>query len=257
MNKRLLTRKHVWVIAALAAVVAISASQLTVVRVWWLQQTAPDCPGQFTADELRVQVIKAYTKMQLAYNLEGRKQGPIYELALVPSTFDVEAIKRALRDRTLMSAVMSGRFIVPNAKAVDALDATSLGDNVTLASYSTLHRALRVTSLASIRAATAAEVQAELLRRDYKESFQLSAEEAAQGFGAAYFWIDAIPWVSLSCCDGLGDLNGLSPDWHIENYLKTLRTAVTRRFIVVNSCGEILERSEKHFENDDVLRHLF
>jgi hypothetical protein len=251
MNKRLLTRKHVWVIATLVAAITIAASQLTPVRIWLLKQTAPDCSGQFTADELRVRVIKNYLKIQQFTAPAEPEWLKTYELALIPRVLDMDAIKRGMQDGSLMNSVMDGRRVLPSEQAIDALDAVSLGNTMTMAHYSTLHRQLTLTPLASIRLASAEEIEADPRRlKQNIRPFQLSDDEKARGFGAAYFSID---WITMNsgCCDGRGDQLGSSPDRLFDANIQSLN----RHFpslMVVNSCGDLLVR-----HNDEYRTYYF
>jgi hypothetical protein len=247
MNKRLLTRKHVWVITALVAAITIAASQLTPVRIWLLKQTAPDCSGQFTADELRVRVIKNYLKIQQFTPPAEPEWLKTYELALIPRVLDMDAIKRGMHDGSLMNSVMDGRRVLPSEQAIDALDAASLGDSMTVAHYSTLHRQLTLTPLASIRLASAEEIQSHPLRRAQNlQPFQLSADEKARGFGVAVFFVNQLGGISLGCCDGLGESGGSSPEQLVEHSMKTLKAHVPRS-MVVNSCGDLLVRRDEEY----------
>lgn len=220
--------------------VLVAASQLAAVRTRLTGAAAPVCPAPADAKELRLRSIKGYLRAQLADQRLRRTHGIGYELALVPRSFDAAAIEQGLRDGTLADAVSAGRTLLASETAIDALDATALADTVTIVSLSSQLREVTLTPLASVRAATVAEIEADARRR-HRSSFGLDADERARGFGAGYFWINEFPPLSLSCCDGRGDKQGLSPAWHVDNDLKTLRSIETR-FMVVNQCGVILTR---------------
>lgn len=224
----------------LALLALATASRLPAVRERLHGSPVSGCPAAADVEELRQRSIKGYLRALLAEQRERRARGIGYELALVPRAFDAAAIERALREGTLADAVTVGRMPLASESAIEALDAAALAGSATIVSLSTQLREVTLTPLASVRAATAAEIEADSRRR-HRSPFGLEAGERARGFGAGYFWIDEFPPLSLSCCDGRGDKQGLSPAWHVDNDLRTLRSIETR-FMVVNQCGVILTR---------------
>ena len=189
------------------------------------------CPS-LTAEELRVNVIKAYLHYRLNVIINWRDYGHSESLALLPVDLTAESLAQGIQDSTLLATLTTNGLLLQTHAQIDALEPSVLVTHPSITKYSLYLREAEVIPMRSIRPASPQEMQAFLqvypagLRR-------IGRWERLRGYGQHFFWISEYWGLSLACCDGKGDENEASTvSWLKLSSLKSIQAKRSGVFAV-------------------------
>lgn len=197
------------------------------------------CPS-LTAEQLRLQVVKAYLHILLDTNIEMHDPGGNYQLALLSRDMTAQDMARSITDATLLDILTANATILGSHAQIDALNIDSLVHDPSIATYSLVHRVAQIIPTQSIQKASATEVE------NYFRAYKTGAPTFSwwvrmRGYGQQFFWINQYWELSLACCDGRGEKNGLSRDWLNKNSLLDINSS-RPQLMAVSNRGAILIR---------------
>ena len=245
----------------LVSMVWMISNREEVVEVFHETTCSASCPA-LPAEQLRLQVIKAYLHRQLNSSIERRGAGGYYQIALLPRDFTKEDIKQEIQNEALVRTLTTNATVLTTQAQIDALSIETFSNNPSIAFYSLSRRKAQIIPTRSIQTTTLADIEEFLSRRnnqrwrDAEEYWSnrdtqrgrvrldpLTWWELQRGYGRHFFWVTNYAFLDLGCCDGLGDesKNGSSPHKSKKESLLNLKSD-NRYFMFVSNRGAILDR---------------
>lgn len=195
------------------------------------------CPS-LTADELRLQVIKAYLHFKLKSRKKASDGGGNHELVLLPVNLNAQSLAQGLEDSTLLTTLTTNALLLQTHEEIDALGPSILSAHPLIAWYSLHHRTAEVVPIQSMQPIRLEDVDPSLAPH-VAAARRIGRWERLRGYGEHFFQITEYWGLNLSCCDGQGDHQGLSPVWFKKNSLQTIQATHPKVF-AVSDRGAIL-----------------
>lgn len=234
------------VLALCLALVTFMSNRTELAEAYERVTCGKACPS-LTADELRVNVIKAYLHHCLNVIIERHDYGGNDQLALLPVNLTAQSLAQGIKDSTLLATLTSNALLIQTHVQIDALEPSFLATHPSIAVYSLFHREAEVIPMWSIQPVSPQEVQPYAFQTSRK---LIGRWERLRGYGQHFFWITEYWGLSLACCDGKGDKNETSTVWRLKrNSLKMIQ-AVRPQVFAVSDRGAILFWK---YEGEDVL----
>ena len=195
------------------------------------------CPS-LTAEELRLNAIKAYLHHKLDVNIERLEFASREKLVLLPVHLTAQSLAQGIKESTLLATLTSNALLIQTHAQIDELESSVLDKHPSIAVYSLSYREATVIPIQSIQPIRLQDVDPRLEPHE-AAARRIGRWERLRGYGEHFFQVTEYWGLNLSCCDGQGDHQGLSPAWFKKNSLQTIQS--TRPWIfAVSERGAIL-----------------
>jgi len=180
------------------------------------------CPS-LTADELRLKVIKAYLHHRLNMNTERLEFASREQLVLLPVHLTAESLAQGIKESTLLATLTSNALLIQTHAQIDALAPSVLDTHPSIAVYSLSYREATVIPIQSIQPIRLQDIDPSL-EPYVAAARRIGRWERLRGYGEHFFQVTEYWGLNLSCCDGQGDHQGLSPAWFKKNSQQTIQS---------------------------------
>lgn len=240
-------RKTFWVLTLLLLLVSLAwlfSNREEISEAFHEATCRAPCPALST-EQLRLQVIKTVLHNQLDSSIESQGAGGYMQIALLPRDFTKEDIKQEVTSESLVRTLTTNATLFRTHAQIDALTIDTFANHPSIAFYSFLRREAQIIPTRSVQATTLSDIE------EYGSNSETQPGkfhrppftwwEKQRGYGQLFFGVTTYSFLSLACCDGLGDHQGLTPYWFKKNNMKNINYA-GRTFIIVSNRGAILNR---------------
>jgi hypothetical protein len=195
------------------------------------------CPS-LTAEELRLNAIKAYLHHKLDVNIERLEFASREQLVLLPAHLTAQSLAQGIKESTLLATLTSNALLIQTHAQIDALESNILDKHPSIAVYSSSYREATGMPTQSIQPIRLQDLDPSL-EPHVAAARRIGRWDRLRGYGEHFFQVTEYWGLNLSCCDGQGDHQGLSPAWFKKNSLQTIQS--TRPWIfAVSERGAIL-----------------
>lgn len=193
--------------------------------------------SRLTNFELRAQAIKSLLLIKI--NTQHRF-GDLYELSVIKRAVSKQEIISRISETTITSLVNYSSHKIKATTDIDALEDIIRGTEFSIITYSKRARSLEIIPGDSIKALSDEEVVDYYKYRDL--NFGLIDK---LGGVRRVFSVTVYGDIGLACCDEQGNKDGLPPNWHAKNSIKTILAREGGDYashLIASNCGEILKR---------------
>ena len=202
------------------------------------------CPS-VTADELRLNVIKAYLHHKLDVNTARLEFASREQLVLLPVHLTAQSLAQGIEESTLLATLTSNALLIQTHAQIDALESSVLDAYPSIAVYSLSYRDAEVIPIQSIQPIRLQDVDPRL-KPYVAVARRIGRWERLRGYGEHFYQVTEYWNLDLSCCDGLGDYGGTSLYRRKKNSLDSIQSnrpwifAVSDRGVILlwESMGE-------------------